>query len=142
MVTAETTRWTRASTAAEEGELLDRVVDTITANREQRLATMMDEEFHLQPVGKADIIRSSIVITLATLIGHMITPGPFFLLARTPALTSAFVLGAAVLFGVGAYSAETLVGNWRRNGTEMILIGLGAAVVGYAVSSLFTGVVR
>ena len=32
------------------GELLERVVDTITANREAWLATMMDEELHLQPV--------------------------------------------------------------------------------------------
>src|SRR5216684_484872 len=31
------------------GELLDRVVDTITANRDSWLATMMDEELHLQP---------------------------------------------------------------------------------------------
>jgi VIT1/CCC1 family predicted Fe2+/Mn2+ transporter len=30
--------------------LLERVVDTITANRETWLATMMDEELHLQPV--------------------------------------------------------------------------------------------
>src|SRR6266568_5821231 len=32
------------------GELLERVVDTITANRESWLAMMMDEELHLQPV--------------------------------------------------------------------------------------------
>jgi hypothetical protein len=51
------------------GELLDRVVDTITANRDSWLATMMDEELHLQPVQSADILRSSVVITVATLIG-------------------------------------------------------------------------
>jgi vacuolar iron transporter family protein len=32
------------------GELLEGVVDTITANRDSWLATMMDEELHLQPV--------------------------------------------------------------------------------------------
>src|SRR5436190_10924931 len=40
------------------GELLERVVDTITANRDSWLATMMDEELHLQPVDSADIFRS------------------------------------------------------------------------------------
>ncbi len=35
------------------GDLLERVVDTITANREAWLATMMDEELHLQPVRDA-----------------------------------------------------------------------------------------
>src|SRR5712691_9226336 len=35
-------------------ELLERVVDTITANRDSWLATMMDEELHLQPVQTSD----------------------------------------------------------------------------------------
>src|SRR6201981_2375799 len=54
------------------GELLDQVVGTITANRETWLATMMDEELHLQPVQAPDIMRSATVITVATLIGHLI----------------------------------------------------------------------
>src|SRR5213079_3157188 len=36
------------------GDLLERVVDTITANRDTWLSTMMDEELHLQPVQTAD----------------------------------------------------------------------------------------
>jgi VIT1/CCC1 family predicted Fe2+/Mn2+ transporter len=37
------------------GALLDQVVDTITANRDAWLSTMMDEELHLQPVASPDI---------------------------------------------------------------------------------------
>jgi VIT1/CCC1 family predicted Fe2+/Mn2+ transporter len=40
-----------------------------------------------------------------------------------------------VLFGVGAYSAITLVGDWRRSGAQMVGIGLGAALLGYVISS-------
>jgi predicted membrane protein (TIGR00267 family) len=119
------------------GELLERVVDTITANRDSWLATMMDEELHLQPVGTADILRSAVVITIATLIGHLIPLVPFLWLARTSALVLAIVLSALVLFGVGVYSAVTLVGDWRKNGVKMVLIGLGAAAVGFAVGRLF-----
>jgi vacuolar iron transporter family protein len=117
--------------------LLERVVDTITANREAWLATMMDEELHLQPVQAPDIFRSAIVITIATLIGHLIPLLPFLWLSRTAALITAIVLSALVLFGVGVYQAVTLVGDWRKKGLQMVAIGLGAAAVGFLIGRLF-----
>ena len=120
-----------------EGTLLDGVVDTITANRETWLMTMMDEELHLQPVGSRDILRTSVVIGVATLIGHLIPLLPFFVLPREPALILAIVLSALALFAVGAYTALTLVGDWRASGLRFLLIGLGAAAIGFAVGRLF-----
>jgi VIT1/CCC1 family predicted Fe2+/Mn2+ transporter len=117
------------------GELLDQVVGTISANRDQWLETMMNEELHLQPVGRSDILRSSVVITMATLVGHLIPLTPFVVLDRGPALVVALVASALVLFGVGAYSAKTLVGDWRRSGIQMVGIGMGAALLGYLISS-------
>jgi VIT1/CCC1 family predicted Fe2+/Mn2+ transporter len=119
------------------GGLLDEVVDTITANRDGWLATVMDDELHLQPVQTHDALRSSVVITAATLVGHLIPLLPFLWLARTPAVVVAITLSAVVLFGVGAYSAITLVGDWRRAGLKMIAIGLGAAAVGFAIGLAF-----
>ena len=120
-----------------EGELLERVVTTITANRDVWLATMMDEELHLQPVETPDILRSAVVITVATLIGHLIPLVPFLVLSQTPALVLAIGLSALVLFGVGVYSAKTLVGDWRTSGLKMVVIGLGAAAIGFLVGRLF-----
>ena len=119
------------------GDLLDRVVDTITANRDAWLATMMDEELHLQPVRTSDILRSATLITIATLIGHLIPLLPFVWLSRPAALVTAIVLSALVLFGVGAYSAVTLVGDWRKKGLQMVAIGLGAAAIGFLIARLF-----
>ncbi len=120
------------------GDLLDGVVETITANRETWLATMMDEELHLQPVQSRDIFRTAVVIGVATLIGHLIPLLPFLFLARTPALVVAIVLSAVALFGVGAYTAVTLVGDWRRSGLKFLAIGLGAAAIGFVVGRLFS----
>jgi VIT1/CCC1 family predicted Fe2+/Mn2+ transporter len=120
------------------GDLLDRVVDTIVSNRQTWLATMMDEELHLQPVNRADILRSAFVITVATLIGHLIPLLPFLVLARGPAVILAIVLSAVVLFGVGVYSAVTLVGDWRVSGLKMVVIGLGAASAGFLIGRLFS----
>ena len=119
------------------GDLLDSVVNTITANRETWLATMMGEELHLQPVQSRDIFRTAVVIGVATLIGHLIPLLPFLFLARTPALILAIVLSAVALFGVGAYTAVTLVGDWRRSGLKFLAIGLGAAAIGFVVGRLF-----
>jgi len=120
------------------GELLESVVDTITANRDTWLATMMDEELHLQPVRTADILRAAVVITVATLIGHLIPLLPFVVLPRTAALVVAIVVSGLALFGVGVYSALTLVGDWRKTGLKMVAIGLGAAAVGFFVGRLFS----
>jgi predicted membrane protein (TIGR00267 family) len=98
---------------------------------------MMDEELHLQPVQGSDILRSAFVITLATLVGHLIPLLPFVWLARTPALVLAIALSALVLFGVGVYSAVTLVGDWRKSGLKMLVIGLGAAGIGFLIGNLF-----
>jgi VIT1/CCC1 family predicted Fe2+/Mn2+ transporter len=35
------------------------------------------------------------------------------------------------------YSAVTLVGDWRTSGLKMVVIGLGAAAVGFVVARLF-----
>jgi VIT1/CCC1 family predicted Fe2+/Mn2+ transporter len=120
-----------------EGDLLNRVVETITAKRDVWLATMMDEELHLRPVDASDIFRSAVIITIATLIGHMIPLAPFLVLARTPALVLSIGLSAVVLFGVGVYSAKTLVGDWRKSGLQIMVIGLGAAGIGFLVGRLF-----
>jgi VIT1/CCC1 family predicted Fe2+/Mn2+ transporter len=84
-------------------------------------------------------MRSAVLITLATLIGHLIPLLPLVWLPRTTALITAFVLSAAVLFGVGAYSALTLVGDWRKKGLQMLVIGLGAAAIGFLIARLFHG---
>ena len=119
------------------GPLLDDVVDTITADRDRWLATVMDDELHLQPVQAHDAVRSSAVVTLATLVGHLIPLLPFLWLARSSAIVLAIALSAVVLFGVGAYSSITLVGDWRRNGAKMVAIGLGAAAIGFAIGLVF-----
>jgi VIT1/CCC1 family predicted Fe2+/Mn2+ transporter len=119
------------------GKLLEDVVDTITTNRDTWLATMMDEELHLKPVQTIEILRTSVVITVATLVGHLIPLIPFMVLSRTPALILAIVLSGLVLFGVGVYSAVTLVGDWRKSGLRMVAIGLGAAAIGFFIGRLF-----
>jgi vacuolar iron transporter family protein len=120
-----------------EGRLLDEVVDTITSNRGAWVDTMMDEELHLQRLETKSLIRSAVVVTVATLIGHMIPLVPFMLFPVGSALILALALSAASLFSVGVYSAKTLVGDWRKSGIQLVAIGLGAAALGYLIAWMF-----
>jgi VIT1/CCC1 family predicted Fe2+/Mn2+ transporter len=121
-------------------EILDQVVTTITANRGAWVETILDQDLHLQPVETPRILRSAVVILLATLVGHLLPLLPFVWLGRSAAVILAVVVSALALFGVGVYSAVTLVGDWRKQGVQMVIIGLGAAAVGFAVGRLFGAV--
>jgi predicted membrane protein (TIGR00267 family) len=98
---------------------------------------MMDEELHLQPVDARRELRVATIMGIATFIGHLVPLLPFFFLPTGPALVLAIVLGAISLFGVGAYSAASLVGDWRANGLRYLVIGLGAALIGFLIGRLF-----
>ncbi len=73
------------------------------------------------------------MITVATLIGHLIPLLPFV----WPPRNTALALSALVLFAVGPYQAVTLVGDWRRKGLQMVMIGLGAAAIGFLIGRVF-----
>ena len=122
------------------GQLLDDVVSTITSNRETWVSTMMDEELHIQPIEEQSLLRSSVIVTVATLIGHLIPLVPFLAVTGTPAVVAAIVLSGVTLFAVGAYSAKTLIGDWRKSGLQMLIIGLGAAALGFVIGRLLQSV--
>jgi VIT1/CCC1 family predicted Fe2+/Mn2+ transporter len=62
---------------------------------------------------------------------------PVLWLPTISAVIIAMALSAVVLFGVGAYPATSLSGRWWRSGLKLLVIGLGAAAVGFAIGHLF-----
>ena len=119
------------------GDLLDRIVATIMADRKTALATILNETLGLEPADDRTVRRSAIVVGVATIVGSLVPLLPFFLMPRETSIWSSIGLSAVVLFFVGAYEARTSVGDWRKKGMQMTAIGLGAAVVGYLVGRLF-----
>ena len=123
------------------GELLERVVEEITSDKQIWIDVMMRDELHLVPVAKEGIAWRAFVTGLATLIGSLIPLIPFLLVplfgvSVTVATLLAVPLCAAVLFGVGAYKAKTLVGDWRISGLQMLMIGMVSAGAGYLIGRI------
>jgi vacuolar iron transporter family protein len=119
------------------GELLERVVQTISSNHDAWVATMMSEELHLEPVDTQVVLRTSIVVAIAAVIGSLIPLLPMILIPAPLAIPVTVLICALVLFGVGYYQARTYVGDWRKTGLQFVAIGLGAAFLGYLADSLF-----
>jgi vacuolar iron transporter family protein len=119
------------------GELLDRIVETITANEDVWVAVMMSEEHQLSPIDRRQAIRSALVVGFSAIVGSLIPLAPFVLLPVDPSMLVAVAITALVLFGVGAYKARTTVGHPGKSGLEMAAIGTISALAGYAVGALF-----
>jgi predicted membrane protein (TIGR00267 family) len=119
------------------GELLERIVDTITRDKDVWVAVMMAEEHQLAPVNRRTALRSALVVGVAALAGSLIPLLPFLVLPVQYSMWTAIVLAATVLFAVGAYKARRTVGNPGKSGLEMAVIGTVSALAGYLVGVLF-----
>jgi VIT1/CCC1 family predicted Fe2+/Mn2+ transporter len=118
------------------GEMLDRIVETITANKDVWVAVMMAEEHQLSAVHKGTALRSSIVVGLAAIFGSIIPLIPFLFLRVSLGIVASILISALVLFAVGALKARLTVGHPGKSGFEMAAIGTVSALVGYAVGAL------
>lgn len=120
-----------------EGDLLDRVVDTITADKEVWVAVMMAEEHGLAPVDRGRALRSALVVGVSALVGSLVPIAPFVLLSVRAAMPASVVVAALTLFVAGAYKAHLTVGSLWWSGLELAAIGTVSAFAGYAVGALF-----
>lgn len=120
-----------------QGKVLEEVVTAITADKKIWVDTMMSEELKIEPVDTNAVLKSSVIVTVATLIGHFIPLVPFFFIAHSQGILVAIIVSAITLFATGVYQAVTLVGSWWKSGLRMLIIGLGAALAGYAIAKIF-----
>lgn len=118
------------------GDLLERIVSTITANPDVWVAVMMAEEHRLTQVDRSHALLSAIVVGGSAIVGSLIPLIPFVLLSVKTSIWVSILLTALVLLSVGAYKARITIGRPWRSGLEMAVIGTVSALVGYAVGLL------
>lgn len=118
------------------GELLGRIVDTITANPDVWVAVMMSEELQLRPVDRGTALRSAIIVGIAAIVGSLIPLVPFLFLPVSLGILLSIGFSALVLFIVGVVKARMTVGHPGKSGLEMAVIGTISALVGFAVGLL------
>jgi VIT1/CCC1 family predicted Fe2+/Mn2+ transporter len=125
-----------------QGDLLDRIVDTITQDPDVWVAVMMSEEHRLAPVDRGRALRSALVVGAAAIVGSLVPIVPYLLVGVRVASFVAISLAAATLFGAGVYKAKTTVGRPVRAGLELATIGISSALLGWAIGTAFAGSAR
>jgi VIT1/CCC1 family predicted Fe2+/Mn2+ transporter len=119
------------------GDLLDRIIETITQDPDVWVAVMMGEEHALSPVDRRQALRSAVVVGLAAVIGSFLPVIPFLCAGVKTAAFASMGVAATALFAVGMYKAKTTIGRPLRAGAELAAIGIASALVGWCVGALF-----
>jgi predicted membrane protein (TIGR00267 family) len=120
-----------------DGELLERIVTTITADKDVWVAVMMREEHQLAKVDRSRSLKSALIVGVSAMVGSVIPLLPFLLVGVGAAKWIALSISAATLFAFGAYKARVTVGHPLKSGAELAIIGTVSALVGYGVGALF-----
>jgi len=126
-----------------EGDMLNRAVDVITADREQWIKVMMAEEHGIGSETRIPF-RAALSTFIAFILIGAIPLVPFALVIAGVDLPHAFEWSAAMtgaaFFIVGAMKSRFVDEHWLRAGGETLLVGGAAAAIAYLVGLLLRGV--
>jgi len=113
----------------------------LMAQPESALNTLGSEELGLSEQSYSNPWMAALSASLSTAAGAFIPIVPFFFTSGYPAIICAFVISTVAHLLIGA--AKTLVTSlspWR-SGAEMTIVGLGEALITYALGLFFGPVV-
>jgi len=116
-----------------EPELVERLVEAVSADERTWTDTMLVEEY-----GVALVDRSPLKAAGSTFVAFVIcglVPLLPFLVAMPTPFGAAIGLTGITFMGIGAAKSVWSVAPWWRSAIETFLIGMGAALVAYAVGS-------
>ncbi len=114
------------------GHLLKKVVNKITSNKKEWLETMMDDELHIFPEKEKPLL-SALIVGLSSFFGSLIPLAPFFLFDVKNAMIASLIFTAFILFVAGSIKGKITLNNWKKEGLELMVIGILSALAGYAV---------
>ncbi len=117
------------------GAMLSKIVKHITSNKKRWLNVMMEQELKMFPP-QVSPVESAVVVGISAIVGSLIPVVPFLFQGISQAILTSLVISTIVLFFVGVYKAKTTIGNPVRSGIEMAIIGMVAALAGYAIGAL------
>jgi vacuolar iron transporter family protein len=111
------------------GDVLERIVTVITSNRTLWARTMAVEEYGLSPTPRSPVLAALSTFTAFVVCGFV----PLITYLSAGGLAACVIAAAATFFCVGAIKSRWSPVAWWRSALETLAIGMGAAVVAFAV---------
>ncbi|MFH0991068.1 MAG: VIT1/CCC1 transporter family protein [bacterium] len=106
------------------------------------LKALAHEELGLSEQSFPNQWRSAMSATISTAIGAIIPVLPFLFSTGQTALLLSFIVSTLAHFLVGASKVFVTGRSWMKSGIEMTLVGLGAALITYAVGMLIAPIIE
>lgn len=126
------------------GELLDQIVETISADKDLWVREMVVDELGVADAEPESGFKSTIVIFFAFLGGAAFPTLPYIVanpLGMDGRLT--FIISTCVtvfgLFGAGAMKKFVTGVNWFKSGSEMLVVGFFAFFISYIIGLFIPG---
>jgi VIT1/CCC1 family predicted Fe2+/Mn2+ transporter len=119
------------------GQLLEKIVDQVSSDKEQWAAISMANIRKLQPVSSNGLVFDSFLVGISAILGSLVPLAPFFFFPSEIAIWIGLALTAIVLYALGAIKARLTVGKPYRSGLQMVVIGMVAAMAGFMIGLFF-----
>ena len=119
------------------GELLDRVTEVVTADRDRWIQTMLRDEYGLPAAIRAPWRAATSTFSAFLLCG--LVPLIPFALAVPRALWVAAGATGVVFAAIGALKSRWAVASWWRSALETLAVGGAAASVAYVIGAGLRG---
>ena len=114
-------------------EEIDILVRRITADKEQWLRFMLREELGLGNEVLESPVKIGITMGLSFLAGSVVPLLPYLFFVPKTGLIISTICSVIFLFALGALKTRLTKKSWIRSGAEMLLIGMGSAVIGFVL---------
>jgi VIT1/CCC1 family predicted Fe2+/Mn2+ transporter len=119
--------------SAEEAKMM---ATRLAEQPEQLLKTLAHEELGLSDRAFPNPWKAAVSASVSTAMGAFIPVIPFFWMTGTSALIASFIISTAAHFAVGASKVLVTGRSWLKSGAEMTVVGLGEAIITYAIGLL------
>ncbi len=118
------------------GEILDKIVDTISNNPQIMLKVMLEEEFGIKEEERRNPLMAMGIVFISFLLSSMIPVIPFAFISNVAAagiLVSTLTLSG--LFCVGALKSYFADANWLLGGIENVALGTAAGLITFFIGN-------